>query len=130
MSNLDISPKNPLPTDFTVAVGQRIRQAREERGLSQMELANRIARRQAAVSDMERGQMEPDTTTLVMLAKVLEKPVTYFFPAPWYEHIETEDLTDEEYALLLSFRRLRSEEYREIVIHQLAAFIDFQSKKS
>lgn len=124
MSSQPLSPKNSLPTDFTTAVGQRIRQAREERGLSQRQLSDRIERRQAAVSDFERGMMQPDATTLVVLAQVLEKPITYFFPPPWGPRVARGDLTYDEQALLLEFRRLQSDEHRQIAIAQLAALAD------
>jgi transcriptional regulator with XRE-family HTH domain len=124
MSNPPISPKNPLPTDFTIAVGERIRQAREERGFSQRRLADSIERRQAAVSDFERGLMQPDATTLVVLAQVLEKPITYFFPPPWGPRVARGDLSYDEQALLLEFRRLQSDEHRQIAIAQLAALAD------
>jgi len=113
-----------LPTEFTRALGQRIRDARNDRSLSQIRLAKRINRRQAAVSDRENGRMQPDVTTLLLLAEVLEKPVTYFFPPPWGPRVSRGDLTYDEQALLLEFRRLQSEEHREITISQLAALAD------
>ncbi len=112
------------PTEFTRALGQRIRDARNDRGLSQRQLADRINRRQAAVSDIENGRMQPDATTLLLLAEVLEKPVTYFFPPPWGPRISRGDLTYDEQALLLEFRRLQSDEHRKIAITQLAALAD------
>jgi transcriptional regulator with XRE-family HTH domain len=119
-----ISPKYPLPTPFTEALGQRIRDAREERGLSQMQLSERIERRQAAISDMENGRMQPDATTLVVLAQVLEKPVTYFFPPPWGPRVARGDLSYDEQALLLEFRRLQSDEHRQIAIALLTALAE------
>jgi transcriptional regulator with XRE-family HTH domain len=121
MSDQPISPKNPLPTAFTIAVGQRIREAREEYDLSQKQLADRIDRRQAAVSAMENGLMEPDATTLLMLSEVLAKPISYFFPLPWGPKVSRGDLTYDEQALLLEFRRLQNDEHRKIAISQVAA---------
>ena len=121
----DISPKSPLPTLFTEAVGKRIREARESHGMSQMKLAERIERRQATVSDMENGRMQPDATTLVMLAQVLEKPVTYFFPAPWGPRVARGDLSYDEQALLLEFRRLQHDEHRQIAVALVAALAGF-----
>jgi transcriptional regulator with XRE-family HTH domain len=124
MADWSISPNDPLPTAFTEALGQRIRDAREEHGLTQRRFAERIERRQAAVSEMERGQMQPDATTLLMMAQVLEKPITYFFPTPWGERVTRGDLTYDEMELLLEFRRLQSDEHRQIAISQLAALAD------
>jgi transcriptional regulator with XRE-family HTH domain len=128
MINQPISPKNPLPTPFSIAVGQRIRQAREERNMSQRRLADRVDRRQGTISDYENGKMEPDATTLVVLAQVLEKPVTYFFPEPWGPRVARGDLTYDEQALLLEFRRLQSDEHRQIAISQLAALADLSTQ--
>jgi transcriptional regulator with XRE-family HTH domain len=124
MSDQPISPKNPLPTAFTEALGQRIREAREERGLSQRRLAERIERRQAFVSEMENGLTEPDATTLLVLAHVLEKPITYFFPPPWGQRVARGELTYDEQALLLEYRRLQTDEHRQIAISQVAALAD------
>ena len=129
MSDPSLSPKDSLPTAFTLAVGDRIRAAREERGFSQKRLAQRIERRQATISDMERGHMQPDVTTLVVLAEVLEKPLSYFFPPPWGQRVARGDLSYDEQALLLEFRRLRSDEYRKIAINQLAALADLQTEE-
>jgi transcriptional regulator with XRE-family HTH domain len=127
MSSHELSPKNTLPTPFTIAVGQRIREAREERNMSQRRLAYRVDRRQGTISDYENGKMQADATTLVVLAEVLEKPITYFFPPPWGPKVSRGDLTYDEQALLLEFRRLQSDEYRQIAIAQLAALADISS---
>jgi len=124
MNTQALSAQSPLPTEFTRALGQRIREARHDRSLSQKRLAERIDRRQAAVSDMENGRMQPDATTLLLLAEVLEKPVTFFFPPPWGPRVSRGDLTYDEQALLLEFRRLQSDEHRQIAIAQLAALAD------
>ena len=129
MSDQSISTKDSLPTAFTRTVGDRIRAAREERGFSQKRLAQRIERRQATISDMERGHMQPDVTTLVVLAEVLEKPLSYFFPPPWGQRVARGDLSYDEQALLLEFRRLQSDEYRKIAINQLAALADLQTEE-
>lgn len=123
-----ISPRDPLPSPFTEALGQRIREAREERGFSQKRLADRIERRQAAISDMENGRMQPDATTLVVLAEVLEKPITFFFPPPWGPRVARGDLSYDEQALLLEFRRLQSDEHRQIAVALLAALADSSSR--
>ncbi len=127
MSSSSISPQDPLPTAFTEAVGRRIREAREERRLSQKRLAERIERRQAAISDMENGRMQPDATTLVVMAEALHKPLTYFFPPPWGPHVTRGDLNYDEQALLLEFRRLESEEYRKIAVALLAALASIET---
>lgn len=60
-------------------MGELIRKAREEAGFSQRELAERIYRCQAALSDMENGKMEPNASTLTLLSHYLNMSITYFF---------------------------------------------------
>lgn len=127
MSSTSISPQDPLPTAFTEAVGRRMREAREERGLSQKRLAERIERRQAAISAMENGTMQPDATTLVVMAEALQKPITFFFPPPWGPRVARGDLSYDEQALLLEFRRLESDEYRKIAVALLAALANLET---
>jgi len=120
-----ISPQTPLPTPFTEAIGVRIREAREERGLTQRGLAQRIKRRQATISDFERGHMQPDATTLVVLAEELHKPIAYFFPPPWGQRVTRGDLTYQEQALLLEFRRLTDAEHQELAIALVSAIAEY-----
>ncbi len=127
MSSSSVSPQDPLPTAFTEAVGRRMREAREERGLSQKRLAERIKRRQAAISAMENGTMQPDATTLVVMAEALQKPITFFFPPPWGPRVARGDLSYDEQALLLEFRRLESDEYRKIAVALLAALANLET---
>ena len=127
MSSSSVSPQDPLPTAFTTAVGRRIREAREERGLSQKRLAERIKRRQAAISAMENGTMQPDATTLVVMAEALQKPITFFFHPPWGPRVARGDLSYDEQALLLEFRRLESEEYRRVAVALLAALANLET---
>ena len=112
---------DPLPNPFTIGVGQLIRQARHQQGISQRKLADKIGRRQAAISMIEQGQMEIQASTLVQLAEALHQPVTYFLPAPWGPRVARGDLNFEEQALLLEFRRLQKAEHRQIAITLLNA---------
>ena len=54
--------------------------AREEKGFSQSELAEKMNRRQATISDIENGKSEIGVTTLAHFALELQKPISYFFP--------------------------------------------------
>jgi len=60
-------------------VGHRIKLARQRRGLSQEDLAERIDRSVAAVSNMERGRTLPSFMTLERLARAFDMPVREFF---------------------------------------------------
>jgi len=69
-----------IPNIFTREMGKLIKVAREEAGLSQSELADKLSRRQATISDFENGKIEIGILTLVQIAKVFGKPISYFIP--------------------------------------------------
>ena len=60
-------------------VGKRIQQAREEKGLTQAELAARLDCTQSALSNYELGKRKPNLDLLNEIAEVLNKPLDYFF---------------------------------------------------
>lgn len=70
----------PTPNEFTVEMGKLIRYARKEKGYSQVQLAEKLNRRPATISDIENGKSEISVLTLAALAIVLQKPLSYFFP--------------------------------------------------
>lgn len=92
-----------------VRVGERLRQLREERALSQAELARRAGTSTSQVNAVERGERAPTVGTLERLASALRVPVTEFFvgekapPRPsrsekvWYEIVESLRERDVEY---------------------------------
>ena len=69
-----------VPNEFTYEMGKLIKAAREEKGLSQTELAEKLSKRQATISDFENGKIEIGILTLVQIAIVFGKPISYFIP--------------------------------------------------
>ncbi len=67
-------------------VGQRIRQLREQRGLSLRALASQASLSINAISLIERGEASPTVSSLQLLAAALGVPVTAFFEP---EHEQT-----------------------------------------
>ena len=63
----------------TLNVGPRIRELREERGLSLRALAEECTLSVNAISMIERGETSPKVSTLHLLAKALEVLITDFF---------------------------------------------------
>jgi transcriptional regulator with XRE-family HTH domain len=61
-----------MPDGALAAVGSRIRARREELGLSQAALAERLNRTQTSISYWEAGQRSPDVGDLVALADALD----------------------------------------------------------
>lgn len=60
-------------------IGERVRQARLERGLSQGDLENRTGLLRCYLSRVENGHTEPSLQTLARLASALEMPLVGFF---------------------------------------------------
>ena len=74
-------------------IGERLRAARKEMGLTQTELAERLGISFVGVSQWESGKRNPKKETLVRLAAILDVPVSYF--------LDTENLDDEALDFLL-----------------------------
>jgi transcriptional regulator with XRE-family HTH domain len=68
------------PNTFTVGMGELIREAREQKGLSQSDLAEKLNKRQGTISDIENGKSEIGVLTLAQFSIELNKPISYFFP--------------------------------------------------
>lgn len=120
-----LGDKGPKPNPFTMAMGKLIRKAREEAGLSQGNLAEKIHRRRATLTDLENGNHELDVTTLALLAAALHKPIPYFFPPQITEQIDKDDLSASEQELILEFRQLRVETLERIAIQQIRTLAQF-----
>jgi len=117
--------KGDRPNKFTRYLGEAIKKAREEKGVSQAELAEKIYTRRATLSDIENGKTEPDSSTLAALANQLKKPLGYFFPPFAYQEIQQENLTPLESELLIHFRKIWDVHLQRLAIQQVVAISDF-----
>lgn len=105
------------PNRHTKGMGELIRKAREDAGLSQEELGKKIRRRRTAVYEMEKGKVEVNAWTIVYLAAVLNKPITYFYPKEDLINDPKEsDLNDLEKEIINNFRYLPYEGLRKLAI--------------
>ena len=59
--------------------GNRIRQAREQLGMSQDELAALVKKDQRAISDYENGKRKLSATELPLFAQILNVSILYFY---------------------------------------------------
>lgn len=118
----------PRPNKFTFYLGEQIKKARVEAGLSQEELAKRIYKRRATVSDLENGKGEVDTSTFVILAHILNKPLGYFYPPYLYKEIKQESLSLLENELLFHFRNIWDDTLRKLVIDQVRIVGEYNPK--
>lgn len=112
---LEKASQGDKPNKFTLGMGDLVRNAREEMGLTQRELAALIYRRQAALSAIENGLMQPDAETLLLLSHHLQKPIGYFYPQPFKPDISLEDLSEDEKSLIIQTRRLSNDDLKRII---------------
>lgn len=77
-------------------IGERIRRAREERNLSQEQLAEKISRDQRSVSEYESGKRRIYAHDLPTIAQALDVPIMYF-----YADITSEQDVNEAVSVLL-----------------------------
>jgi transcriptional regulator with XRE-family HTH domain len=69
-------PVRPQRSDLAIAVGRRLRELREGRGISVSELARRAAIGKGTLSELETGQRNPTIETLFALTTALEVPIS------------------------------------------------------
>ena len=67
-----------VPYDFRIPSIERLRQARLEAGLTQVEAGKHLKKPQAYISKIERGERRLDAVELDELAKLYSKPLNYF----------------------------------------------------
>ncbi len=110
-------------------IGEKIRQARKEKGWTQSQLAEAVDKSQNNISDYERGRLEISVVDLMLIALALEKPITYFVP-PRVRGANPDDLTDKEKELIHYASEIPDElfellldqakKYREITYNKIA----------
>lgn len=113
------------PDKWTVAMGELIKKAREEAGLTQEQLAEKIYRKRLAVNELEHGRVEISVWVLPLLARALKKPITYFFPNIAKSGLEREGYSDQEKELILLFREIWEEHLRDLVIKEVRVISEF-----
>ena len=63
-------------------LGERIKQARERRGLTQQQLADSAGLSRGYLARLEIGRHDPSVSTVISLAKALKVPVASLFRSP------------------------------------------------
>src|SRR6185369_7762218 len=114
-------------------VGQRIRQLRKSRHLTQADLASRIGITQSDLSRMESGEYKVGLDTLFKILHVFELSMSRFFEeAPEtpevHEPLEAGDELPEREQLFADFAELSDESRREV--REFIAFKRQQAERS
>jgi transcriptional regulator with XRE-family HTH domain len=75
---MEIIDQEPPREDPAVNVAERVKRAREQRGLSVLDISRRTGIDPSLLSEIEEGQSAPPLGTLIKLAKALEMKMGYF----------------------------------------------------
>jgi transcriptional regulator with XRE-family HTH domain len=67
--------------ELNTLIRGRIKEARVERAMSQEQLGTYLGKGRVAVSDLERGRVQAGAADLVIMARALGKPITFFYPS-------------------------------------------------
>ena len=99
-------------------IGGRIKAAREERQMTQEEVGEKIQMSRVNISNLERGEVDIAADVLTYLSYVVEKPITYFYPAD-SRGATLASLSDKEAELYLFIRKIGDEDRENKVIDLL-----------
>ena len=113
------------PNNFTIYMGEQIRKARLESGLSQEELAEKIYMRRPTLSDIENGKSEANASTLGLLSFYLKKPLTYFFLPTLYEETVKKDMDELSLEMQMYFEQIYGDELKKLAIDLIKQFAEF-----
>ena len=117
--------KLEIPNKFTEEMGQIIKNAREEKGMSQSQLAEEMSRRQATISDLENGKTEIGIFTLIVLSRVFNKPISFFIPKMSFLATVNDLQNEREEEALMLFRELEYEGDSQLALEFLKMLTDY-----
>jgi len=98
------------PDDEYVAMGARLREAREFLGLSQEVVADALGVPRASVSAMESGRRKVSSLELRDLARLYKRPLEFF-----YEESRAEEEDEATTALFRATRSLTQDDKEQVV---------------
>ena len=113
------------PNKFTIYMGEQIRKARLEVGLSQEELAEKIYMRRPTLTDIENGKSEPYASSLGLITFYLKKPLSYFYPPQLYEDVVSNRMSDLSIEMQMYFEQIDGDELKGLAINLIKQFAEF-----
>ena len=117
------------PNKFTIYMGEQIRKARLEVGLSQEELAEKIYMRRPTLTDIENGKSEPYASSLGLITFYLKKPLSYFYPPQLYEDVVSNRMSDLSIEMQMYFEQIYGDELKRLAIDVIKNFAEFDPKE-
>lgn len=113
----------------TRGIGRKIRLYRQQCGVTQMELADRIGVSYQQVQKYEKEQSQVSIDRLYLVARALGTPLRFFLPEDDRRSLAEPPgptLSREERLLLRQFRSIRSQALRKTVMRLVENIIDQQ----
>ena len=116
---VNLEKASDMTSEINDLIVERIKKAREDLGLKQHHLAERLNRTPAAISELERGKVQINAADLYELAQLFEMPISYFYG---------EDYEDPREGKLISYLRQVPEEVRQKAISFITVTLEIQLK--
>lgn len=99
-------------TELAHTIGIRLRNAREDAGLTHQEVAERIGLTAAGYGHYERGKRLPPVDQLIKLSEVLGRSINYLLDMP----ATKSDLSADEEEMVRYFRAIHEPRIRESLL--------------
>jgi len=121
---MPILGKSDHEDKINLYIRNRIKEARAQRDVSQLEIARVLEKTGSAVSDIERGRVQVSASDLSLIADRLEKPISYFYPAP-VRGADPSDLSPDEQELIHFYRQIGDNAaMRKLALQQVKTLAD------
>lgn len=95
-----------------MTIGQRIRECRKNKGMTQDELAERLLTKKSTVSAYENDKIDIKISILKQIAKELDTTVFYLTGE------QDEDISNEVMQMAMVLQQIQSKELRKVAIEQ------------
>ena len=94
-------------------LGQKIREYRLKRGITQEELAEKLLSKKSTISEYENDKIDMKISLLREIAKVLGMPLSHLLSE------EDDDIDDEVMQMAVALKQIKNKELRKAAIRQV-----------
>ena len=101
-------------------LGQKIREYRLKRGMTQEELADKLLSKKSTISDYENDKIDMKISLLREIAKVLGTPLSHLLSE------EYDDIDDEVMQMAMALKQIKSIELRKAAIKQVMILAEME----
>ena len=101
-------------------LGQKIREYRLKRGMTQEELAEKLLSKKSTISEYENNKIDIKISILREIAKVLGTTLSHFLSE------EYDDIDDEVMQMARALKRIKSKELRKTAIRQVMILTEME----